>query len=53
MHATILANQGLVLKELPKHLKYAFFGEGRSKPVILAADLTVEKEKKVVEIMRK
>ena len=40
------SSEGLVLKELPKHLKYAFLGEERSKPVILAADLTVEKEQK-------
>ena len=45
--------EGLVLKELPKHLKYAFLGEGRSKLVIIAANLTTEKEQKVVEILRK
>ena len=45
--------KGLFLKDLPKHLKYAFLGERRSKHVILAADLTVEKEQKVVEIIRK
>ena len=47
------SSEGLVLKELPKHLKYAFLGEERSKPIILAADLTVEKEHKVVKSMRK
>ena len=47
------SSEGLVLKELPKHLKYAFLGEGRSKPMRLAADLTVEKEQKVVDILRK
>ena len=45
--------EGLVLKELPKHEKYAFIGEERFKPVILAADLILEKEQKVVKIMRK
>ena len=30
---------GLILKELPKHLKYAFLGEEKSKPVIIASDL--------------
>ena len=35
--------EGLVLKELPKHMKYAFLGEGRSKPVILVVDLIAEK----------
>ena len=38
---------------MPKHLKYAFLGEEWSKPVILIADLTVEKEQKVVKILRK
>ena len=45
------SSEGLVLKELPKHLKYAFLGEERSKPVIVAADLTVEKEQKVVNFL--
>ena len=45
--------EGLILKELPKHLKYAFLSEERSKPLILANDLTIEKEQKVVEILRK
>ena len=43
----------LILKELPKHLKYAFLEEEKSKPVIIAVDLTYEKEQKVVEIIRK
>ena len=45
--------EGLVLKELPKHLKYAFLGEERSTLVILATDLTEEKKQKVVETLRK
>ena len=45
--------EGLVLKELPKHLNDAFLREKWSKPMILTTDLTVEKEQKVVEIMRK
>ena len=36
--------EGLILKQLPKHLKYAFLGEEKSKPMIIAADLTLEKE---------
>ena len=47
------SSEGLVLKELPKHLKYVFLEEERSKPVIIAADLTTEKEQKVVKILRK
>ena len=45
--------KGLILKELPKHLKYAFLGKERSKLMIIVANLTSEKEKKVVEILRK
>ena len=41
------------MKELPKHLKYVFLGEEKSKLVIIALDLTIEKEQKVVEILRK
>ena len=36
--------EGHILKELPKHLKYAFLGEEKSKPMIIATYLTVEKE---------
>ena len=45
--------EGHVLKELPNHLKYAFLGEERFKPVIIAADSTAEKEYKVVKNSRK
>ena len=43
----------LTLKELPKHLKYAFLGVERAQPVIIAADLTVENEQKLIRIIRK
>ena len=42
-----------ILKELPKHLKYAFLGKEKSKPVTIAADLTSKKEEKVVETLKK
>ena len=32
--------EGLILKELPKHLKYAFLGAERAQPIIIVADLT-------------
>ena len=38
------SSEGLVLKELPKHLKYVFLEEEKSKPFIIAANLTIEKE---------
>ena len=36
------SSDGLILKELPKHLKYTFLGEEKSKPLIIASDLTSE-----------
>ena len=45
--------EGLILKELPKHLKYAFFGAKRAQPIIIAADLIIEKENKLIGILRK
>ena len=39
------SSDGLMLKELLKHLKYAFLGEERSQPVIIAGDLTLKEEK--------
>ena len=47
------SSEGLVLKELPEQLKYVFLEEKRSKPVIIAVNLTIEKEQKVEEILRK
>ena len=36
--------EGLILKELPEHLKYAFLEVGKSKPIIISADLIEHKE---------
>ena len=44
---------GLILKELPGHLKYAFLEVEKSKPVIILADLTKHKEKELLEILKK
>ena len=53
VHEEDKSYEGLVLKEFPKHLKYVFLGKERFKPVIIATNLTVEKEQKVVEILIK
>ena len=45
--------EGLILKELPKHLKYAFLGAEKAQPVIIAADLTKENEQKLIRILKK
>ena len=47
------SSKELILKEFPRHLKYAFLGAKRSKPVIIAANLTKDKEQKLIEILIK
>ena len=41
------------MKELPKHLKYAFLGAEKAKPVIILVDLIEEKEQILIEILIK
>ena len=45
--------EGLILKELPSHLKYEFLEPEKRKPVIISAALTESKEQKLLEILRK
>ena len=45
--------EGLILKELPIHLKYAFLEPEKRKPVIISAALTESEEEKLLEILRK
>ena len=45
--------EGLIMKELPKHLKYAFLGVERAQPIIIVANLTKENEQKLIRILRK
>ena len=45
--------EGLIMKELPKHLKHAFLGAERSKPVTIEAYLIEVKEHKLIGILRK
>ena len=47
------SSEGLIMKELPKHLKYAFLGVERAQPIIIAANLTKENEQKLIRILRK
>ncbi|CAL2280276.1 unnamed protein product [Prunus armeniaca] len=42
----------LELKPLPEHLKYAFLGESDTLPVIIASDLTVTEEEKLLRVLR-
>ena len=45
--------EGLILKELPSHLKYVFLEPEKRKPVIISAALTESEEQKLLEILRK
>ena len=45
--------EGLVLKELPSHLKYAYLELPRSIPMIISARLSYDEEQKLLEILKK
>ena len=47
------SEEGLVLKELPSHLKYAYLELPRNKPVIISARLSDTEEQRLLEILRK
>ena len=47
------SEEGLVLKELPSHLKYAYLELPKSKPVIVSARLSDAEEQRLLEILRK
>ena len=50
---TETSSEGLILKELPDQLKYAFLEPEREKPVIISAALTESEEHKLLETLRK
>ena len=43
---------GLVLKKLPKHLRYFFLGDNDAKPIIISTNLSEEKENRVLKVLR-
>ena len=47
------SEEGLVLKELPSHLKYAYLEMPKNKPVIISARISDAEEQKLLEILRK
>ena len=47
------SEEGLVLKELPSHLKYAYLETQKKKPVIISARLSDIEEQRLLEILRK
>ena len=47
------SSEGLILKESPEYLKYAFLQPEKGKPVIISVGLTRLEEKKLLETLRK
>ena len=47
------SEEGLVLKELPSHLKYAYLEMLKNKPVIISARISDAEEQRLLEILRK
>ena len=47
------SEEGLVLKEFPSHLKYAYLELPKNKPVIISARLSDVEEQSLLEILRK
>ena len=46
-------NEGLVLKQLPDHLRYAFLGGYSEFPMIISSSLSPAEEDKLIEVLRK
>ena len=46
------SSEGLILKELPEHLKYAFLQPEKGKPIIISVGLTRLEEQKLLETLR-
>ena len=47
------SKEGLVLKELPSHLKYVYLEPPQRKPVIISSRLSDEEEQKLLQILKK
>ena len=47
------STEGLILKELPSHLKYSFLEPEKATPMIISAALTENEEHKMLKILRK
>ena len=47
------SEEGLVLKELPSHLKYVYLEPPQRKPVIISSRLSTEEEQKLLHILKK
>ncbi|KAD7116998.1 hypothetical protein E3N88_04266 [Mikania micrantha] len=49
---SVEAPPSLELKELPSHLEYAFLDEDSRLPVIIAAELTEEEKKRLIDVLK-
>ena len=49
---SIVQAPSLELKQLPEHLTYAYLGEGQTLPVIVAANLSLGEEEKLLRVFR-
>jgi len=47
-----VTDEKLEMKVLPPHLKYSFLEEDVKKPVILSSSLTVEEERRLIEVLK-
>ena len=47
------SEEGLVLKELPSHLKYVYLESPKRKPMIISARLSDDEEQKLLNILKK
>ena len=47
------SSEGLILKELPKHLEYAFLQAEKGNPIIISFELNELEKQKLLEILRK
>jgi hypothetical protein len=49
---SIVQASNLELKQLPEHLTYAYLGENKTLPVIVAANLSLGEEEKLLRVLR-
>ena len=45
--------EGLVLKQLPDHLRYAFLGGQSEFPMIISSALSQEEEDKLIKVLKR
>jgi hypothetical protein len=51
-NTSIVQTPNLELKQLPEHLAYAYLGENKMLPVIVATNLSLGEEEKLLRVLR-